>query len=74
MGCNKQTEKLKVRKSCANIGAAVLLCTLTVNLSEFQLFEILLVRPGVKLEIVLAWPDLELVPGVRAMDLSAPAG
>ena len=24
----------------ANIGAAVLLCTLTVNLSEFQLFEI----------------------------------
>ena len=33
---------------------------------------LLLVRPGVELEIVLARPDLELVPGVRAMDLSAP--
>ena len=32
-----------------------------------------LLCPGFKPEIVLAWPNLELVPGVHAMDLSASA-
>ena len=62
--------------SYTNIGAAVLLCTLTVNLSEFYIIVrnfLSLVRPRVELEIVLDQPNLELVPGIRAMDLSAPA-
>ena len=39
-----------------------------------MLFRILLIRPGVKMKIVLVWPNLNLVPGIRAMDLSAAGG
>ena len=55
-----------------NIGAAVSLCTLTVFFSDFksQIFSFTC-RPGIKLEIVCARPNLELVPGTGAENLSA---
>ena len=54
---------------------ALLFNMLTVILSKFLCVGdfLLLARPGVELEIALVRPDLELVPGVRAMDLSVPA-